>query len=117
MATFEADLTTLLGALCSSRCYPLINTSLAVVSPYITFQVIRAVPLFVTGSSSNGRQEGRVQIDVWGLTFGSAKTLAASVRTAMDGWTIPNSIIDSQDLYEEVSKEYRVLLEYSVWPL
>jgi hypothetical protein len=117
MANFEAELQTLLGNLCSGRCYPLINTTPTIVSPYITFQLIYSTPLLVTDSSSNGRQSVRVQIDVWGTTFSSAKTLAKSVRTAMDGWTTPNVIIDSQDLYEEVSKEYRVLLEYSVWPV
>ena len=117
MATFEADLTTLLGNLCSGRCYPLVNTSPTIVAPYITFQGLYAVPLLLTASNSNGRQSARLQIDVWGTTFSSAKTLAKSVKTEMDTWTIPNVIIDSQDLYEEVSKEYRVLLEYSVWPL
>lgn len=116
MATFEADLQTLLGNLVSGRCYPMVNTQATIVSPYITFQMIYAAPLLVTDSSSNGRQSARVQIDVWASTFGAAKTLARSVKTAFDGWAIPNVIIDTQDIYEGVSKEYRVILEYSIWP-
>lgn len=117
MATFEADLQTLLGNLVSGRCYPMINPAPVIGQNYITFQVIYSTPLLVTDSSSNGRQSVRVQVDVWGATFSAAKTLAKAVKTAMDGWIIPNVIIDSQDLYEEVSKEYRAMLEYSVWPL
>ncbi len=114
MPTFEATLQTLLGNLCSGRCYPLINTQLTIVSPYITFQKIIGTPdLDLEGP---GRENVRMQIDVWGTTFNSAKTLAESIKTAMLSASFVNVPLGFQDLYEEVSKEYRVLLEYSIWP-
>ena len=116
MATFEADLQALLGALVGGRCYPVVNTQPTVVSPYITFQVIYSAPLLVTDVST-GRQRARLQIDVWAATYGGAKGLAKQVKEAMDGvGAVPNALLDAQDLYEEVSKEYRALLEYAIWP-
>lgn len=113
MPTIESSIQTLLGALCSGRCYPLVNNSASVVSPYITYQVIDAAPYKV----SNSTEKVRLQVDVFGSTYSSAKTLAASVKTAVNGATFAGtSLITNMDLYEEVSKEYRVLLEFYIWP-
>jgi hypothetical protein len=114
--TIEATIQTLLGALCSGRCYPLINTSANIVSPYITFQVISSSPMLVTENSADP-EKMRLQIDVWAETYGAAKTLAASVKTAIDTSTAFASALEmSMDLYEEESKEYRVMIEFYIWP-
>jgi len=116
MPTIEAQLQTLLGNLCAGRCYPLINTTPTIVSPYITFQVIDAAPMLVSANSAK-QEKMRVQVDVFGTTYSSAKTLAQSVKTAIDTASFAGtSLITNMDLYEEASKEYRVLLEFYIWP-
>jgi len=115
MANFEATLQTLLGNLVSGRCYPLINQSTTIVSPYITFQEIHAAQ-YIEVDNPTDPEVKRIQIDVWAMTYSAAKTLAGQVKTAMQGASFQNVPIMFQDLYEEVSKEYRVLLEYSIWP-
>ena len=114
MPTIEAQIQTLLGNLCSGRCYPLVNTMATLISPYITFQKISGIPdMDLDGP---GRENCRFQFDVWATTYSAAKTLAESVKTAMLGASFVNTPIMYSDLYEEVSKEYRVLLEYYIWP-
>jgi len=110
MASFEAGLKTLLGNLVSGRCYALVNESPTIVCPYIIFQVVTETKLV------QGQKKLRLQIDVYGKTYTSAKTTADAVQAAMDGPTFATSFIMQQDLREEVSKEYRELLEYYVWP-
>lgn len=116
MATFEASLQELLGSLVSGRCYPVVSLVYPAISPYITFQVVFAAPLLIHDHSL-GIQYERLQIDVWARDYNEAKGLAREVKTAMDNATFPNVIIMAQDLFEEVSREFRVLLEYQVWPL
>ena len=112
MPTIEAQLQTLFGNLCSGRCYPLIAPE-GTVSPYITFQVIDSTPWKL----ATAEEKTRLQADVFGGTYGAAKTLAVSVKTALDTATFAaSSMITNMDLYEEVSKEYRVLLEFYIWP-
>lgn len=115
MAEFGATLKALLGPLVSGRCYPLINAADTIVSPYITWQEIYSSQYIVVDNPTDPEVK-RLQIDVWASTYSAAKTLAKQVMTAMQGASFQNIPIESQDLYEEVSKEFRVLLEYSVWP-
>ena len=112
MATFEATLQTALGTLCSDECYPVVNASKVIASSYITYQIINKTPLFL---SSSGDGCERVQIDVFGATYGAAKALAASVKTTVDLTFPANQKIMDFDGYESVSKEYRVTLEYYIW--
>ena len=110
MAAIESTLQTLLGALVSGRCYPVINNSLTVVAPYITFQM-------VSGDTwIQNQDERRYQIDVYATTYSGARVIAESIKTAMKSASFANAIITFQDLYEEVSKEFRVLLEFYIWP-
>jgi len=116
MPTIEASIQTLLGNLCSGRCYPVVNTMPTLVSPYITFQVIDAVPMLVSANSAKP-EKMRLQVDIWAATYGAAKTLAASAKTAIDTATFAGTaLIATMDLYEEVSKEYRVMIEFYIWP-
>jgi hypothetical protein len=112
--SIESALQTLLANLCSGRCYPLINTDPVIVCPYITFQVITGSPILAVASSNNPENVD-VQIDIFGKTYASAHTLAQSVKTAMLASSLQNAQTMYQDLWEEVSKEYRVMLEYSIW--
>jgi hypothetical protein len=112
--TIESSVQTLLGALVSGRCYPVINTTIVITRPYITYQVISGGPLLALANSANP-EEMSMQIDIWDSTYGGAKTLAQSVKTAMLGASFANVQTMDQDMYEGVSKEYRVMLEYSIW--
>jgi len=116
MATIEAQIQTLLGALVTGRCYPLINTQPTIVLPYITFQVIDAVPMLVTANITKP-EKMRLQVDVFGQTYGSVKGIAAQVKTAIDNATFAGTAtISSMDLYEEVTKEHRIMIEFYIWP-
>lgn len=110
----EGQIQALLGALVSGRCYPIVNTSTDIVSPYITFQVVAATPE-VTLSGPSGTENMRVQVDVWAETFGGSKLLASQVKAAMQTASFVNVPVMSQDRYEEVTQEYRVSMDYSIW--
>ena len=110
----EGQIQALLGALVSGRCYPIINTSTDIVSPYITFQVITNSPETMVEAPED-IENRLIQIDIWAETYGTAKSLEKQVKATMNAASIANSPVASQDLYEAVSKEYRVLMEYSVW--
>jgi len=73
----EATIKTLLGALVSGRCYPLVNDSPTIVLPYITFQLVYAEQNIGT------HEYDRYQIDVWAATFSGAKTLAGTFANAV----------------------------------
>jgi hypothetical protein len=114
--TIEGTIHTLLSPFVAGRCYPIINTSTTIVSPYITYQVISASPLLVTENSADP-EKMRVQVDVWATTYGEAKTLAKSVKSAIGASKEFASALEmSMDMYEEVSKEYRVMIEFYIWP-
>ena len=110
----EGQIQALLGALVSGRCYPVINTSTDIVSPYITFQVIATNPDVVL-DGPNGLENRMIQIDIWAENYTTSKSLEAQVKTAMKAASFSNIPIGYRDLYEEASREYRVLMEYSVW--
>ena len=99
MATIESTIQTLLGALVSGRCYPIVNASATITLPYITYQVIFAEPLMVTANSANPERV-RMQIDVWAGSYGAVKVLGESIKTAMRNSTAFSKILEmSQDLY------------------
>lgn len=106
----EGDIQAALGALVSGRCYPVVNTSATIVSPYITYQVISSIP----GNISLNEDRVRIQIDVWAKTYGDSKALKAAVKNVMDVFDGSARIMDF-DGYESASKEYRVTMEYYIW--
>ena len=113
MPTFEATLKTALGALCSNRCYAVVNDSPTITLPYVTFQVIADQELLLTFP---GRDWKRIQVDVWGKTYDEAKALAALAETAVETAFPASSKNMGFDGYEEVSREYRHTLDYYIWP-
>lgn len=110
----EGDIQALLAPLVSGRCYPLVNTSTAIVKPYLTFQVVSNVPTVSLDGPSN-LENRRVQIDVWADTYGAAKSLEATIKTTMQGSSFVNIPLLTQDFYEEETKLYRVSMDFSVW--
>jgi hypothetical protein len=110
----EGDLQTLLGALVSGRCYP-VTAPDSPTKPYITYQVISNVPL-VNLDGPEGLENRRVQIDIWGDSYGAVKTLEVSVKSAMAGASFTNVPLPSPgEGYESDTKLYGVTMDYSVW--
>lgn len=106
----EGDIQAALGALVSGRCYPLVNTNTAIVSPYITYQVISSSP----NNISIEEDRVRVQIDLLAKTYGEVKALRNSAKAAMNAFKNSARIMDF-DGYEPASKEFRATLEYYIW--
>ena len=109
----EGDIQTLLAALVSGRAYPLTAPD-PVIKPYIIFQVISDVQQnHLEGYA--GFSNRRFQIDAYATSYGAAKTMAASIKTAMAASLIINVHLSSHDLYEPEVQLYRVSMDFSVW--
>ena len=112
--SIELDIQTLLGALVSGRCYPLVAPD-PVAKPYITFQVISDNELVVL-DGPNGTVNKRVQVNTWAKTYGEAKTLNQSVKDAMKAASFVNIPLPSGgDQYEPDTQLYGEITDFSVW--
>jgi len=109
----EGDLQTALGALVSGRAYPMEAPELCE-TPYIVYSVGSNVPeLSLDGPT--GAEKRRVQVDVYGGSYGVVKALEASVKSAMAASSIVNVPLFTMDEYEPETRLHRVMMEYSVW--
>jgi hypothetical protein len=109
----EGTIQTALAALVTGRCYPLIAPD-KVVKPYIVFQVVSNVPS-VSLDGPNGTENRRVQIDLWGKSYGEVKALEVAVKAAMVSASFVNVPLSTGDLYESDTQLYRVTMDYSIW--
>lgn len=110
----ESDLQSLLGALVSGRCYPLVAPD-PVIKPYITFQVINDDDLTALDGPI-GTNNKRIQVNAWATTYGGAKTLKDSIKAAMAGSSIVNLPIPSLgDTYDPETKLHGQIMEFSIW--
>lgn len=112
--TIEAEIQALLGPLVSGRCYPIDDDDPSLTNPYIIFTILWEHPE-VSLDGPIGLSNDRVQVDVFGSTYSSAKTISRAVTTAFEGSSIDNVPITYYDGYVEETKEYRSTLEYSIW--
>jgi Protein of unknown function (DUF3168) len=108
----QEDLKTLLtGALPTVPVYPLIAIQGTAI-PYIVYgRVVSPVENLLAGNGSPPINNTRMQIDVYSNTYASVQTTAASVRSAMQGWTVQNVSQGEQDFYEQDTRLHRVLLD------
>ena len=114
--SLEGDIQTLLAPLVSGRCYPL-NAPDPVAKPYIVYSVVSDVTENTLDGDS-GMSNTRVQVDVYGKSYGEAKGLAGkagTVKTAMAGAAFSNIHLASRDLYENDTQLYHVAMDFSVW--
>jgi hypothetical protein len=109
----EGDIQTLLAALVSGRCYPLVAPEL-VVKPYIVYSVISNVPS-VSLDGPTDTEQRRIQVDVWGETYASVKGLEVTIKSTMAGSSIVNIPLSTMDLYESETKLFRISMDFSVW--
>ena len=84
--------------------------------PCITFQRIGGMPAN-TLSGHSGLEEIDLQIDVWARDYDEAKAIAKAVRAAMppSGPRFSAHLIEDQDLYEDGTNYFRVIMEFKVW--
>ncbi|MDB5992401.1 MAG: hypothetical protein JWQ10_3804 [Herbaspirillum sp.] len=95
------------------RIYPLTAPD-GVQKPYLTYQRIAFNDENVL-SGSSGLTNTRMQIDAYAGTYLAADALAKQVSVLMAGWSVQNVSIQSQDLYEDAVKLFRVQTDYSIW--
>jgi hypothetical protein len=109
---FEGDLQDILEPLASGGCYPVINDSASITYPYITYTGIFKAKLTIHSGTQNKR---RVQIDVFGNTYGDVKSLMEDIDTALETSGVACAFINEVDAFEEVPRTYRGILEYYFW--
>jgi hypothetical protein len=111
MTTIQEQLLAYLSPVTSI--YPIIAPQGAVL-PYVTYQRVGSnVNNVLVGPPSI--DQTRMQVDVWHTSYQGAQTLAAQIKTRMQGWSVQNVLIGDYDLYEASVKTYRVLMEFSIW--
>lgn len=108
------DLVTTLAALAGGRLYPGVAPQDAI-DPFMVYQLIAGVPQSDFDGASN-LTNSRYQVDCYSRTKSTADTLAASVRSAMNGASLFESVcVLQQDLYEDEPRLYRVSMDFSIW--
>lgn len=109
----EEDIFNALKGLVSNRCYPLLmpeNPSY----PSIIYTRISSTP----ENTLNGGATidlVRFQIDSYAETYSAARTLATSVRTAMEAAAFKGLLQTDEDFFEPDVTIYRVTQDYYVW--
>lgn len=102
-----------LEGLVSGRCYPL-QMPQEPTYPAIVYSRIASEPQNrLEGGAS--LDQVRVQIDCYATTYEGAKTLSASVRSAMESASLGATLQLDLDLYEPEVKVYRVTMDFYVW--
>jgi hypothetical protein len=116
-----------LTALTSTRIHWL-RAPQAVARPYVVLQSISGIP-DVTHQGPSGLVAGRVQVDCYGDTYGSAKTVARAVTGRLSGYrgtpTPPGTTVfdgifkdAERDGYEDEAspdKLFRVSMDFIIW--
>lgn len=82
-------------------------------APYAVYAVTTATPEWSFAGFA-GLTTSLFQLDIYASTYAAAKTLAASVRTALAATSLQYQEIASRDLYEDDTKLHRVLMEIAI---
>jgi hypothetical protein len=111
--TTEATLQSLLAPLAAGGCWPMANTSSTITHPYIVFHEIVAMCEMLDGE---GLDMKRYQIDCFAKSYGAAKALANSVRSAISGSALSSVFLSSMDgEYNDAVKDYQIITEFKIW--
>lgn len=117
--SFDADLRSHLQhasvtAYVGERVHPVVRSSTTL--PALTYLRATASPQNSILGFTSGLTIIRLQVDVWATTFDAARLIAIAVRDRMNtaAATFKSWMIDETDLYEDDTKIYRVLMEFSV---
>lgn len=109
------------AALVENRLYPLTIEQKAEL-PALTYQRISG-PRVRSLKGPSKLAHPRFQIDCWGSTYGSAKTVAQAVRQRLDGYrglmgstSVGEVILESDtDDFEPDTGLYRVSMDFIIW--
>ena len=111
--TIEQDIFNALDHLANSRVYPLVMPEKGTI-PAIVYIRIASTPENTLNGGATIDQI-RFQVDTYANTYAEAKSLSASVRTAMESASFKGTLQTDQDLFEPDVKLYRVTQDYYVW--
>jgi hypothetical protein len=111
--TIEQQIYTALSAIASGRVYPLVIPEKSPM-PAIAYLRIASTPENTLDGGATIDQI-RIQVDTYANTYAEAKTVSASVRTAMESASFKGTLQTDQDLFEPDVKLYRVTQDYYVW--
>ncbi len=109
----EEDIFNALKGLVSNRCYPLLMPE----NPSYTSIIYTRISSTPENTLNGGATIDlvRFQIDSYAETYSAARTLAASVRTAMEAAAFKGLLQTDEDFFEPDVTIYRVTQDYYVW--
>lgn len=116
--SFEADLKqhlqSGLGALVADRIYPMYRISGSTL-PALVYQIVADQPQNCLDGFTSGLTKYRVQVDCWSTTHAALITLKAAVKAQMNvvAATFTSILEFGQDVYEDETKLYRSILDFS----
>lgn len=94
--------------------------------PDITVTTVSGQPVY-TSDGESGLSNGRVQIDCWGATYISAKTVAEAVKQALSAFVGSSGAIEFQSVLLESESDlseggsnsaeyiFRTTLDFNLW--
>lgn len=117
--TIESQLFTLLGPLVSNRVYPMTfvqpSSGQLPTWPAIRYEFISEVrPIAICGHGDEDTEDIRVQIDIVDRTVVAMRALRNEVIATMRSYPIPNTMQDSGQEYDSVTKTYRTRIDYLI---
>lgn len=107
------------AALLSSRCYPLVLPQDPTL-PAARYEIISAVPVS-THDDAGGLVRARVQVDAYAATYSAARTLANTIRGALDGYRASSGTIRTivrereNPTFEDVTGLMPVSVDYFIY--
>lgn len=111
--TIETSIYTALSSLAAGKVYPLVAPE-KVTAPFIVYSRLASIPENTLDGGST-IDLIRIQVDTYANTYSAAKSLAESVRSAMEGALVKGTLQTDQDLFEPDLKFYRISQDYYVW--
>jgi hypothetical protein len=111
--TIETTIYSALSTLASGKVYPLVAPE-KVVAPYIVYSRIASTPENTLDGGAT-IDLVRIQVDTYHNTYSAVKSLAESVRLALESSGAKATLQTDQDLFEPDLKVYRVSQDYYCW--
>lgn len=111
--TIEQDIYNTLDGLAGGRVYPLVMPENGTKPAIVCLRIASTPENTLNGGATI--DQIRFQIDTYANTYAEAKSLSASVRTAMESASFKGTLQTDQDLFEPDVKLYRVTQDYYVW--
>ena len=110
-----------LTSLVVSRIYP-VNAPQGVTDPFITYQLISAVPIEAL-SASTDIETPRFQVSGWSVNYDTAKAIGDQIKAALKRYSGTNDsvvIIDSlfvnrTQIYDSETTYHQDALDFEIW--